>query len=199
MSIKNTLKQRIVLLGPDGAGKSSVIQGLMKGMAEEGRAVTVRHLKPFFVKPRRGPVVLINPIPHGAPPRSVLTSLAKIFIWLAEEWCAKLFQDKKGELLICDRYYHDLLVDPVRYRYGGPMWTARLVGKLIPQPLLWVLLDAPAEVLLARKQEVTRKNACASAKLTWIMSGSREATRSSTLRKHWKGWLRMRKKPSPER
>jgi thymidylate kinase len=32
---------------------------------------------------------------------------------------------------------------------------ARLVGKLMPQPKLWVLLDAPAEVLQARKQEVS--------------------------------------------
>jgi thymidylate kinase len=58
-------------------------------------------------------------------------------------------------LLICDRYYHDLLVDPKRYRYGGPAWAAELVGKLMPQPKLWILLDAPAEVLQARKQEVT--------------------------------------------
>ncbi len=34
------------------------------------------------------------------------------------------------------------------------MWLARLVGKLVPQPDLWILLDAPAEVLQARKQEV---------------------------------------------
>ena len=29
-----------------------------------------------------------------------------------------------------------------------------MVGKMIPQPKLWVLLDAPAQVLQARKQEV---------------------------------------------
>jgi hypothetical protein len=62
-------------------------------------------------------------------PRSALTSLAKILVWLMEEWYANLFWDKKGTLLICDRYYHDLLVDPRRYRYGGPAWAAKLVGK----------------------------------------------------------------------
>jgi thymidylate kinase len=71
-----------------------------------------------------------------------------------EEWYANLFQDKSKALLICDRYYHDLLVDPRRYRYGGPLWAAKMVGRLIPKPTLWVLLDAPAEVLQARKQEV---------------------------------------------
>ena len=117
----------------------------------------MRHLKPFFVWPRRGVPVLINPVPHCKPPRSALTSLVKIIVWLLEEWYANLFQDKKEALLICDRYYHDLLVDPIRYRYGGPMSIARLIGNLMPQPRLWVLLDAPAEVLQARKQEVPRR------------------------------------------
>jgi thymidylate kinase len=61
----------------------------------------------------------------------------------------------RSTLVVFDRYYHDLLVDPRRYRYGGPMWLARLIGKLIPQPDLWILLDAPAEVLHSRKKEVS--------------------------------------------
>jgi thymidylate kinase len=103
---------------------------------------------------RLGESVTIVVDPHGKPPRSALISLAKIFVWLMEEWYAYLFQERKAELLLCDRYYHDLLVDPIRYRYGGPMSIARLIGTLMPQPRLWVLLDAPAEVLQARKQEV---------------------------------------------
>ena len=87
--------------------------------------------------------------------RSAFTSVAKIIVWLIEEWYAHVLFDRRGELLICDRYYHDLLIDPLRYRYGGPLWIARLVGRLMPQPQLWVLLDAPAEVLQARKPEVT--------------------------------------------
>lgn len=104
---------------------------------------------------RRANLVTINVDPHGKPPRSVLTSVVKIFVWLLEEWYVYLFQYRNEMLLICDRYYHDLLVDPIRYRYGGPRWTALLVGKLMPRPNLWVLLDAPAEVLQARKQEVS--------------------------------------------
>jgi thymidylate kinase len=154
MSIKNKLKQKIVILGPDGAGKSSVIQGLMKNLAQEGRAVKMRHLRPGIVNLRRGQPVTIVVDPHGSPPRSALVSSVKILVWILDEWYANLFLDKKDELLICDRYYHDLLVDPIRYRYGGPAWLARLVGKLMPQPNLWVLLDAPTEVLQARKQEV---------------------------------------------
>jgi thymidylate kinase len=151
---KEESKLKIVLLGPDGSGKSSVIQGLMGRLDQAARAVAVRHLKPQIALPRRGEAVTIVVDPHGKPPRSALTSFAKIIVWLMEEWYAHLFQDDRKTLLICDRYYHDLLVDPLRYRYGGPLWAARLVGKLMPRPELWILLDAPAEVLQQRKQEV---------------------------------------------
>lgn len=146
-------KLKVVILGPDGAGKSSVIQGLFGILSNRGCAVKVRHLKPCLVMSRRGEAVTIVTDPHGKPPRSALTSMAKILIWLAEEWYAHLFQDGK-EILLCDRYYHDIQIDSKRYRYGGPAWAARSVGKLMPQPDLWVLLDAPADVLQARKQEV---------------------------------------------
>ncbi|MGO9316232.1 MAG: hypothetical protein ACLPXT_15925 [Terracidiphilus sp.] len=145
---------KIVVLGPDGAGKSSVIHGLLGKFAREGCVVKIRHLKPFFVIPQRGEPGAIVIDPHGKPFRSALFSIAKIVVWLLEEWYVSYFQDRSETLLICDRYYHDLLIDPKRYRYGGPLWAAKMVGKLIPQPRLWVLLDAPAQVLQARKQEV---------------------------------------------
>ena len=146
---------KIVILGPDGAGKSSVIQGLMDKLNARGRIVEMRHLKPEIILRRRGSKATVNIDPHGKTPRSILTSTAKIFVWLMEEWYNNLFRDNEKTLLICDRYYHDLLVDPIRYRYGGPAWAAKLIGKLMPKPKLWVLLDAPAEILQARKREVS--------------------------------------------
>jgi len=113
----------------------------------------MRHLKPRLIL--RGDSASIVTDPHGKLPRSVLVSAAKILVWFVEEWFASLFCDRKNELLICDRYYHDILVDPKRYRFGGPVWAARFVGNLMPQPDLWVLLDAASEVLRSRKQEVT--------------------------------------------
>ena len=102
----------------------------------------------------RGQQITIVYDPHGKPLRGAFLSIVKIVVWLGEEWYASLFHDEKGTLLICDRYYHDLLVDPKRYRFGAPLWTARFIGNLMPQPGLWILLNAPAEVLQARKQEV---------------------------------------------
>ena len=146
---------KIVILGPDGAGKSSVIRGLLERLDQEGRVVKMRHLKPRILMPRRSEAVTPVVDPHGKPPRPALVSIAKILVWLMEEWYSFFVQEKKEMLLICDRNYHDLLVDPKRYRYGGPRWAAALVGRLMPRPDLWVLLDAPSEILQARKQEVS--------------------------------------------
>jgi hypothetical protein len=118
------------------------------------RALKMRHLKPRMVAQLRGQQITIVFDPHGKPPRGTFLSLVKIVVWLGEEWYASVFHEEKGALLICDRYYHDLLVDPKRYRFGAPLWIARLIGRLMPQPMLWILLNAPAEVLQARKQEV---------------------------------------------
>jgi thymidylate kinase len=60
----------------------------------------------------------------------------------------------RANLVVHDRHLVDVLVDPRRYRYGGPAWLLRLLWRLIPRPDLVILLDAPPEVIQARKQEV---------------------------------------------
>jgi thymidylate kinase len=87
-----------------------------------------------------------------------VSSALKLAYYLAEAWLGyalRVWPAKvQSTLVLFDRYYHDLLVDPRRYRYGGPMWLARLVGWLIPKPDIFILLDLPAEVAHARKPEV---------------------------------------------
>jgi thymidylate kinase len=60
----------------------------------------------------------------------------------------------RSSLVLYDRHLVDILVDPKRYRYAGPMWPMRLMWRIIPKPDLVILLDAPAEIIQARKQEV---------------------------------------------
>jgi thymidylate kinase len=60
----------------------------------------------------------------------------------------------RAALVVHDRHLIDALVDPRRYRYGGPQWLLRLIWRLTPKSDLVILLDAPPEVLQARKQEV---------------------------------------------
>lgn len=98
--------------------------------------------------------------PHDKPSRGLALSLVKLGLWWADYTLLGYVADvqpqlRRSALVIFDRYYHDLLIDPTRHRYGGPMWLAKAVGRIFPQPHLVLLLDAPAEVLHARKQEVS--------------------------------------------
>lgn len=145
----------VSILGPDGAGKSTLLKGLKTRLALIAKPIVVRHLKPdiFFRAHRRSHGLVTDP--HGKPPRSALVSALKLVLWVIEMWIDRLFTVRENSPLeIWDRYYHDVLVDPKRYRYRGPMWFVHAIGWLAPKPDLFVILDAPAEVLQKRKQEV---------------------------------------------
>ncbi len=85
-------------------------------------------------------------------------SLAKLVYWLMAHtvgyWLSVRPQLSRGRLVLFDRYLLDALADPRRYRYGGPAILLRLLWRLVPKPSAVVLLEAPVDVLMARKQEV---------------------------------------------
>src|SRR5207245_3514393 len=60
----------------------------------------------------------------------------------------------RGGLILIDRFYYDFFVDQRRYRLLVPQWLVRLGYALMPKPDLVFLLDAPAEIVQARKSEV---------------------------------------------
>ena len=58
-------------------------------------------------------------------------------------------------MIFFDRYYHDVLADPRRYRSAAPQWLARLAGRLIPAPDLFLVLDVDPSTARSRKSEVS--------------------------------------------
>jgi hypothetical protein len=61
----------------------------------------------------------------------------------------------RNTLVIFDRFYHDLLIDPKRYRFGGPLWLVRAVSRIVPpRDLFFVVLDADEQTILSRKQQL---------------------------------------------
>ena len=96
--------------------------------------------------------------PHGQNPRDLFSSLAKLGLWWADYTLGYLIDVfpklVRSTLVLFDRYYYDIAIDPRRYRYGGPRWLAKSIERLIPSPDILILLDAPPEVMQARKQEV---------------------------------------------
>jgi thymidylate kinase len=152
----------LVILGADGSGKSTVGAQLIERLRPSfspGKGLQV-HWKPVvFFRKRRQPSGKPNTDPHGQPPRGWLASLC----YLAGHWLeyvlGSLLQFRpamfRGGLVLIDRYYYDFLIDQRRYRLSVPNGIIRLLFRTLRQPDLVFLLDAPAEVLQARKREVS--------------------------------------------
>jgi len=147
----------LAVLGPDGCGKSTVLDLVRKRLKETGVNTSLHHWRPQVLRPNEssaGPVER----PHSKPPRGQLASIAKLGMLLLDWQLGHHFRlarlRAKAHVVLFDRYFLDLLVDPTRYRFGGPFGLARFCSKLIPKPDLIFLLDAPTAVLQSRKQEV---------------------------------------------
>ena len=163
----------VAFLGTDGSGKSTIMARVEQDLGaafwdkrqyhKRPLSSPFRWVKRYGLRPprsgKREGEISLGFNPHALPPRRPLYSLAKLGFWWVDfvllgyilEIYPKL---TRPTLLMFDRYYQDLLVDPKRYHYGGPMRLAHFVGRIIPQPHLVILLDAPPEVLRARKQEL---------------------------------------------
>ena len=64
---------------------------------------------------------------------------------------------KKNQLIIFDRYVHDLLIDKIRYRFNLNNSLTKYILNLFPEPHLWLFLKAPIEIIEKRKKELPRK------------------------------------------
>jgi thymidylate kinase len=87
-----------------------------------------------------------------------MSAVALAFVvadWWLGYWTCIAPQRARHGLVLFDRHLLDVLVDPRRYRYGGPDWLARLACRSVPRPDVVVVLDASPAVVRARKQEVT--------------------------------------------
>lgn len=147
----------VVMLGPDGAGKSSTIDALERAMAPLFSRAEVRGFAPTLRQVlRKTPSSTATP--HALKPRSLPVSLLRAGWWTAYGLFSHVslhLAKARGTLVLHDRHFIDIFVDPVRYRYGGPSWVLPMISALLPRPDVIVLLNGPPEVLQARKRELT--------------------------------------------
>ncbi|MBT3322135.1 MAG: hypothetical protein HN392_07590 [Anaerolineae bacterium] len=149
----------IAFLGTDGSGKSTIIDALKDSfLAPQITGVFIHHRSKGLPKPENE--IILH---QEKPPHSPILSVGKIIIrfskWFYSYYIGrwrKLRQE--GFLILQDRpYFYDMAIDPIRYRYGGPIKLLWLFAKLPPQADVYIMLDAPTEILLTRKQEIPEK------------------------------------------
>jgi thymidylate kinase len=163
----------ISVQGADGTGKSTFIDGLVKAIAfynvSEYSKSHVYHHRPTIL-PNLGSVGEKTGLmkedkdftnPHRAKPASFMSSLVRMtYYWL--DYLigvpVKLRKDVQFDrFTIYDRYIYDFLIDPHRARINLPYWLRKVFTRLVPQPRIVFILLTDAEIIYARKQELTIK------------------------------------------
>lgn len=154
----------VVLMGPDGSGKTSVGNALCKQMLGGFRRTTHLHWRPGLLPPLHGLLRKRNGVdedytqPHRAEPYGGLVSLLRFLYYTIDfilgYWLKIRILKVKSTLVVIDRYYYDFLTDARRYRLKLPQWLICVVMKVIPKPDIVFYLHNSPENLYARKQEL---------------------------------------------
>jgi len=156
----------IVLLGTDGAGKSTVIEAIKPALMDATHnALLVKHLRPRLFPPlgrikektRDDNEVVTDP--HGAVASGYFLSLVRLaYYWLDYTigyWLlVRPVLSKSPAIVLFDRYAYDILLDPKRLRINLPQWVLRIFVSIVPKPDLTICLYGDPEVLAQRKNEL---------------------------------------------
>lgn len=151
----------VVVVGPDGTGKSTLARGLIAASRDDFARVLHIHWRPGLL-PRAGSIVGAeagDPTqPHARPPHGRVLSVALLaYDWIdffLGTWLRIVPVRTRGGLVVMERGWFDMAVDPRRYRLDVPYRIVEMLGRLLPSPDTALILEADPQVLHDRKAEL---------------------------------------------
>jgi thymidylate kinase len=141
---------RIVVAGPDGAGKSSLVAGLTEALAAAGQPCATLHFnKPVTTADQ--PVT-----PHSRRPWPGPVCHVRLLLRFPSFW-RRAARDRRDDVVVVEqRFWWDQAVDPARYRLSPSAGRlAAVLARLLPKADLALLLRGDPRVLAGRKGELT--------------------------------------------
>jgi len=146
----------VVVVGPDGVGKSTFAERLLDELAPDGRYF---HFRP----PLRGPLASCVPdsvpLPKRTQPSPIVVGWVRLAVSVARFWLGYLGSVKpelrRGRTVIADRWAYGYVVQPIPLGFSGPRWLARSAVALLPRPDVVFNLATSSETVRARKAELT--------------------------------------------
>lgn len=157
----------ITFSGVDGAGKSTVLENMRRVLHEKYRkkVVVLRHrpsLLPILSAFRHGKKNAekraASSLPRQGTNNSSTGSLLRFMYYYSDyvfgQFYVNLRYVRRGYTVLYDRYYFDFIVDAQRSNIRLPKSIMKFGYHFVMKPKLNVFLYAPADVILARKQEM---------------------------------------------
>jgi hypothetical protein len=137
--------ETVCILGADSDVKSATVELLMPKLRYVAPEVNRHNPGARFQSGSKHRETTTGVQPPSTSQQGSIGSMTKALGWLLDEWLSQFMGRKNLTLRIRDNSYSDLLADPRRFGYAGPMGFARFVGKLFPPADLWILLEEAPE------------------------------------------------------
>jgi serine acetyltransferase/thymidylate kinase len=146
----------LACLGPPGSGRTNVVERLGARPLAPFAQAHIMDIRPRIMRPK--PVD-----PESRVPRGRLGTMAKLLMFFADYWLGYWLRIRPklvaSTMVVSNRYFDDILVDPGYYRIDRSRGLARWLLPWIPRPELWLVFDVPSEVLQTRTREVAAEEA----------------------------------------